>query len=146
MAIKKLIATTVRSRERGVKRREEARTTSSHLETATQGNHQSNRSTSEGRGRDKLKKVDGDFPACMRLKKKKKKKDSSDDHKEKRRPERKKRRTQTLHVDGDVPLCLRKTEGKSKDGRSSKNKEQRRKKQNGERKQRFVRRFDNIEK
>ena len=39
------------------------------MQTATQGNQQTNRSTSEGGGRDKLKNVDGDFPACMRLKK-----------------------------------------------------------------------------
>ena len=75
MAIKKLIATTVSSRERGLKRTEEGRTTSSQMQTATQGNPQSNRSTSEGGGRDKLKNVDGDFPACMRPIK-----DSSDDH------------------------------------------------------------------
>ena len=70
MAIKKLIATTVSSRENGLKRREEGKTMSSQMQTATQGNQQTNRSTSEGGGRDKLKHVDGDFPACMRLKKK----------------------------------------------------------------------------
>ena len=42
---------------------------SSQMQTATQGSQQTNRSTSEGGGRDKLKNVDGDFPACMRLKK-----------------------------------------------------------------------------
>ena len=47
-----------------------------------------NRSTSEGGGRDKLKNVDGDFPACMRLKK-----ESIEDHTKKQRPERKRRRT-----------------------------------------------------
>ena len=73
MAINKLIATTVSSREKGLRRREEGWTTSSQMQTATQGDQQSNRSTSEGGGRDKVKKVDGDFPACMRLKK-----DSSD--------------------------------------------------------------------
>ena len=41
---------------------------SSQRQTATQGNRQTNRNTSEGVGRDKLKNVDGDFPACMRLK------------------------------------------------------------------------------
>ena len=46
------------------------------MQTATQGKQQTNRSTSEGGGRDKLKNVDGDFPACLRLLKK----DSSDDH------------------------------------------------------------------
>ena len=36
------------------------------MHTATQENQRSDRSTSEGGGRDKLKKVDGDFPTCMR--------------------------------------------------------------------------------
>ena len=71
---KNSIATTVSSRENGPKRRQEGMTTSSQMQTATQGNQQTNRSTSEGGGRDKLKNVDGDFPACMRLKK-----DSSED-------------------------------------------------------------------
>ena len=66
---KKLIATTVSSREIGLKRREEGMTMSSQMQTATQGNQQTNRSTSEGGGREKLKNVDGDFPACMRLEK-----------------------------------------------------------------------------
>ena len=70
MAIKKLIATTVSSRENGLKRREEGKTMSGQMHTATQGNQQTNRSTSEGGGRDKLRNVDGDLPACMRLKKK----------------------------------------------------------------------------
>ena len=65
MAIKKLTASTVSSRERGLKRREEGKTTSSQMQTTTQGNQQSNRSTSERGGRDKLKNVDGDFPACV---------------------------------------------------------------------------------
>ena len=69
MTIKKLIATTVSSHEIGLKRREEGKTMSSQRQTATQGNQQTNRNTSEGGGRDKLKNVDEDFPACMRLKK-----------------------------------------------------------------------------
>ena len=67
MAIKKIIATIVRSREIGLKRREEFMTVNSQLQTATQGNQHTNRSTCEGGGRDKLKNVDGDFPACTRL-------------------------------------------------------------------------------
>ena len=39
------------------------------MQTATQGNQQTNKNTIEGGGRDKLRNVDGDFPACMRLKK-----------------------------------------------------------------------------
>ena len=69
MAVKKLIATTVGSRAIGLKRIEEGKTLSSQRQTATQGIHQTNRNTSEGGGRDKLKNVDGDFPACMRLEK-----------------------------------------------------------------------------
>ena len=69
MAIKKLIATTVSSRETGQKRRDEGKTMSSQIHTATQENQRSDKGTSEGGGRDKLKKVDGDFPACMRHKK-----------------------------------------------------------------------------
>ena len=69
MAIKKLIATTVSSREIGLKRREEGKTSCSLMQTATQGNQQTNISSSEGGGRDKLKNADDDIPACMRLKK-----------------------------------------------------------------------------
>ena len=36
------------------------------MHIATQENQRSDRSTSEGGDRNKLKKVDGDFPACMR--------------------------------------------------------------------------------
>ena len=39
------------------------------MHTATHENQRSDRSTSEGGGRDKLKKVDGGFPTCMRHKK-----------------------------------------------------------------------------
>ena len=70
MAIKKFIATTVSSREMGQKRRDEGKTTSSQMHIATQENQRSERSTSGGDGRDKLKNVDGDFPTCMRHKKK----------------------------------------------------------------------------
>ena len=66
MAIKKIIATIVSSREMGQKRRDEGKTTSSQMHTATQENQRSDRSTSEGGGSDKLKKNDGHFPTCMR--------------------------------------------------------------------------------
>ena len=66
MAVKKLIATTVSSREKGMKRREEGWTMSSQKTITTQRNHSNERCTSEGGGRDKLKKVVGDFPTCMR--------------------------------------------------------------------------------
>ena len=109
MAIKKIIATTVTSREIGLKRREE-KTMSSQRQTATQGNQQTNRNTSEGGGRDKLKNVDGDFPARMRLKK--------------GRLERKRRRTtQTLQCWWRCAAVLEKNwrKKKSKDGSSNNN-------------------------
>ena len=65
----KIIATTVSSREMGQKRRDEGKTTSCHMHTATQENQRSDRGTSEGGGKDNLKKVDGGFPTCMRHKK-----------------------------------------------------------------------------
>ena len=76
------------------------------MQTATQGNQQSNRSTSEGGGRDKLKKVDECFPACMRLEK-----DRNDDHTRKNEDLKGRGGGRFKHhnVDGDVPLCLRKT-------------------------------------
>ena len=57
------------SKNLSLKRREEGKTMSSQRQTATQGIQQTNRNTSEGGGRDKLKNVDGDFPACVRLRK-----------------------------------------------------------------------------
>ena len=119
MAIKKLIATTVSSRETGQKRRNEGKTTSSQMHTATQENQRSDRGTSEGGGRDKLKKVDGDVPECMRHKK-----DNNDDSTRKTEDLKGKGggRLKHSHVDGDVPLCLRKTRRKSKDSSSSSNK------------------------
>ena len=70
-------------------------TMSSQKTITTQRNHSNERCTSEGGGRDKLKKVDGDFPACMRKMEDLKGKGGG----------RLKHRT----IDGDVPLCLRKT-------------------------------------
>ena len=120
MAINKLIATTVSSREIGLKRREEGKTMSSQRQTATQGIQQTNRNTSEGGGRDKLENVDGDFPACMRVIK-----ESIEDNakKQKTKNESLKRRVggrlKYSNVDGDMPLCLRKTVRKRKGGSSS---------------------------
>ena len=86
--------------------------------TTSQRNHSNERCTSEG-GRDKLKKVDGDFPTCMR-------KSRNNNGDETRKTEdlkgigggRLKHRT----IDGDVPLCLRKTKKESNDDSSSKGK------------------------
>ena len=58
MANKKLIATTVSSREKGLRRREEGWTMSSQKTISLQ--------RSQGGGRVKLMNVDGDFPTCMR--------------------------------------------------------------------------------
>ena len=58
MAHKKLIATTVSSREKGLRTREEGRTTSSQKTISLQRN--------QGEGRDKLMSVDDDSPTCMR--------------------------------------------------------------------------------
>ena len=78
---------------------------SSQRQTATQGNQQTNRNSSEGCGRDKLKNVDGDFPACMRLKKKE---SNEDNAKKKGLKGRGGGRLKYNNVDGDMPLCLRK--------------------------------------
>ena len=85
------------------------------MQTATQGNQQTNRSTSEGGGGDKLKNVDGDFPACMRLRIAAMTTQEKNEGLKGRRGGRLKH----YNVDGDVPLCLRKTERESKDGSSS---------------------------
>ena len=58
MANKELIATTVNSREKGLRRREEGRTTSSQKKISLQRN--------QGEGRDKFMNVDDEFPTCMR--------------------------------------------------------------------------------
>ena len=107
------------SRERGQKRRDEGRTTSSQMHTATQENQRSDRSTSEGGGRDKLKKSWRWLSNMHETEKRQQRWQ----HERKRKPERKRRgRLKHYNVDGDVPLCLRKTEEKSKDGSSSSNK------------------------
>ena len=84
-----------------------------------QRNHSNERCTSEGGGRDKLMKVDGDFPTCMR------KSRNNNEHEARKMEDlrgkgggRLKHRT----FDGDVPLCLRKTEKESNDDSSSKGK------------------------
>ena len=58
MANKKLIATTVNSREKGIRRREEGGTTSSQQSISLQRN--------QGEGRDKLMNVDDDSPTCVK--------------------------------------------------------------------------------
>ena len=80
MANKKLIATTVNSREKGLGRRDEGRTTSSQKTISLQRN--------QGEGRDKLMNVDDDFPTCMRNSR-----NNNDDETKNGRTERKRRRT-----------------------------------------------------
>ena len=105
MADKKLIATTVSSRETGIRRREGGETTSSQRKTSTQGNQ------------DECKmnhvKPDDESPTQRRNHK-------NDIDEEARRMEdmRSKGGGRLKHciVDGDVPLCLRR---KLKDNKGS---------------------------
>ena len=90
MTIKKLIASTVSSRETGQRRRGEGKTTNSQLHTTTQGHQGSDRCTSEGGSRQKLKQVDGDFPACTR-----RENNNNEDKKEKNWGSERKRSRQT---------------------------------------------------
>ena len=109
------------------RRRDEGKTASSQIHTTTQGNQGSDTGTSEGGGKQKLKQVDGDFPASITMKTKReqiliwKEKGGG--------------RLKHCNVDGDVPLCLRKFDEENKDSSSSSKKEQQR--TDGERKQRF---------
>ena len=68
MAGKKLVATTVSSREMGMKRREEGNNMSSQKDTETHKDQRDDKRTGNGGGRQKLKHIDGDFPWCMRRK------------------------------------------------------------------------------
>ena len=92
---------------------------SSQKTATSQRNNSNERCTSEGGGRDKLKKVDGDFPTCMR-----KHRDSNGDETRKSEYLKGKGGGRLKHrtIDGDVPLCLRKTEKESNDDSSSKGK------------------------
>ena len=97
MANKKLIATTVSSREKGIRRREEVGTTSSQKTISLQRN--------QGEGRDKLMKVDDDSPTCMRNSR-----NNNDDETKRMEDLRGKGGGRLLHrtIDEDVLLCLRK--------------------------------------
>ena len=106
---KKLIATTVSNRETGQRRRDEGKTTSSQMHTATQENQGSNKGTRQGKAQ---KKVGGDFPPCMR-----RAKDNNDNNTRKNENLKGKGggRLKHYNVDGDVPLCNKmKDESKSK--------------------------------
>ena len=128
---KKLIAAIVSSRETGHRRRDEGKTMSSQIHKTTQGNQGSDRCTSEGGGRQKLKQDDGDFPACMR------RENNNRENKTRRNGDLKGEgggRLKHCNVDGDVPLCLRSFDEENKDSSSIKIEQQRK---DGERKQRF---------
>ena len=111
MANKKLIATTVSSREKGIRRREEGRTTSGQKTISLQRN--------QGEGRDKLMNVDDDLPTCMG-----KSRSNNDDETKRMEDLRGKGGGRLKHrtIDGDVPLCPRKIEKDSNDDNSSKGK------------------------
>ena len=66
MAGNKLVTTIVSRREVGFKRREEGETMSSRVYTETHKEHRDDKRKGDGGGRQKLKRVDGDFPCCMR--------------------------------------------------------------------------------
>ena len=101
----------------GQRRRDEGKTTSCHIYTATQRNQGDDRCTSEGGGRQKLKHVDGDFPVCMR------RENDVTQNKTRRNEDSKGRgggRLKLSIVDGDVPLCMRSFDEEKKDSSSSK--------------------------
>ena len=111
MADKKLIATTVTSREKEIRRREEGETTSSQRKISAQGNQ------------DECKmnhmKPEDDSPTQRRNRK-------NDNDEEARRMEdmRSKGGGRIKHctVDGDVPLCLRRKLKDNKESSSSESK------------------------
>ena len=93
----KLIATTVSSREKGIRRREEGGTTSSQKTISLQRN--------QGEGRDKLMKVDDDSPTYVRNSR-----NNNNDETKRMEDLRGKGGGRLKHrtIDGDVLLCLRK--------------------------------------
>ena len=122
MAIKRFIATIVSSREIGQRRRDEGQTRSSQIHTTTQGNLGKDRHTSEGGGRQKLKQVDGDFPACMR------RENNNNEDKTRRNEDLKGKgggRLKHCNVDGDVPPRSFDEEHKDNSSSSKKNSKER---------------------
>ena len=111
MTDKKLIATTVSSREKGLKRREEGKTTSSQRKISTQGN--------QDECRMKHTEPEDDSPIQRRDRK-------HDIDEETRRTDdmRSKGGGRLKHctVDGDVPLCLRRKLEDNKESSSSESK------------------------
>ena len=103
MVGKKLVATTVSSREVGLKRREERKTMSSRVYTETHKDPRDDKRKGDGGGRHKLRHVDGDFPCCMR-------RTSEDNEANMRENENSRGKGGGTHklrnVDGDVPLSM----------------------------------------
>ena len=101
MADKKLIATTVSSREKEVRRREEGETTSSQRTISPQGN--------QGESKKNLTKPEDESPTQKRNRKR------DIDEKAKRLEDMRSKgggRLKHCNVDGDIPLCLRKKPSK----------------------------------
>ena len=111
MADKKLIATTVSSREKGIRRREEGETTSSQRMISIQGNQEESRKN--------LMKAEDESPTHTRNSK-----NDNDDETKRMEDMRGKGGGRLKHrtVDGDVPLCLRRNLRDSKEDSSSKRK------------------------
>ena len=83
--------------------------------TTTQRNQGSDSCTSEGGGRQKLRQIDGDFPACMR------RKNNNNENKTRRNEELKGKGGSRLKLcNVDVPLCMRSFDEENKDSSSSK--------------------------
>ena len=94
---KKLVATTVSSREKGIRRREEGETTRSQRTTSLQWNQEESKNY--------LIRVDDDSPTHARNSR------NNNDDKAKRMEDLRGEgggRLKHCTVDGDVPLCLRK--------------------------------------
>ena len=111
MADKKLIATTVSSREKGIRRREEGKTTSSQRKISAQGNQDECK-------RNQTKPED-ESPTQKRNRK------SDIDEEAKRLEDMRSKgvgRLEHCTVDGDVPLCLRRKLKDNKESSSSESK------------------------
>ena len=63
----KLVATTVSSREEGIRRRIENMTTISQESSKTSEDQENKTRNRKGGGRQKFKNVDGDVPMCMKI-------------------------------------------------------------------------------
>ena len=109
MADKKIIAATVSSREKGIRRREEGDTTSSERMISIQGNQEVSRKN--------LMKAEDESPTHTRNSK-----NDNDDETKRMEDMRGKGGGRLKHrtVDGDVPLCLRRNLRDSKEDNSSK--------------------------